>query len=165
MVELRELLPWPAADANKYSRGKLLVVGGSTRYPGAAILAAKAAARSGAGYVTLAVPEDIAQVAQSHLLTVPVMACDSEDGVFSEDAALQLLAACGRCDAVLMGPGLTREAASLGGLLELFVLGCEAPLLLDADALALAATPEMAALLRERAAGGWTTVMTPHDGE
>ncbi|MBQ6453869.1 MAG: bifunctional ADP-dependent NAD(P)H-hydrate dehydratase/NAD(P)H-hydrate epimerase, partial [Coriobacteriales bacterium] len=67
MVELRELLPLPAADANKYSRGKLLVVGGSTRYPGAAILAAKAAARSGAGYVTLAVPEDIAQVAQSHL--------------------------------------------------------------------------------------------------
>ncbi|MBQ9000512.1 MAG: hypothetical protein IJ087_01510, partial [Eggerthellaceae bacterium] len=43
-------VPRVAADANKYSRGKLVVVAGSARYPGAAVLAARAGQRMGAGY-------------------------------------------------------------------------------------------------------------------
>ena len=48
---LAALMPLPAPDANKYSRGKLALVAGSAEYPGAACLAALAAARVGAGYV------------------------------------------------------------------------------------------------------------------
>ena len=47
--ELFTALPWPSAEANKYSRGKLVIVAGSARYPGAAALAARAAQRMGAG--------------------------------------------------------------------------------------------------------------------
>ena len=48
--ELVALLPLPADDANKYTRGRLVVVAGSARYPGAACLAACAGQRAGAGY-------------------------------------------------------------------------------------------------------------------
>ena len=47
---LAALLPWPAPDAHKYSRGRLALVAGSPAYPGAACLAATASQRAGAGY-------------------------------------------------------------------------------------------------------------------
>ncbi|MDE8703759.1 NAD(P)H-hydrate dehydratase, partial [Adlercreutzia equolifaciens] len=47
---LAALLPFPAADANKYTRGHLNLVAGSAAYPGAACLAAAGATRAGAGY-------------------------------------------------------------------------------------------------------------------
>ena len=47
----------PTNAVDKFSRGSVLVVGGSTRFTGAPMMAALAAARAGAGYVTLAVPE------------------------------------------------------------------------------------------------------------
>ena len=49
-AELARLLPHPAADANKYTRGHLNLVAGSAAYPGAACLAAAAGERAGAGY-------------------------------------------------------------------------------------------------------------------
>ena len=49
-AELACLLPHPAADANKYTRGHLSLVVGSAAYPGAACLAAAAGERGGAGY-------------------------------------------------------------------------------------------------------------------
>jgi NAD(P)H-hydrate repair Nnr-like enzyme with NAD(P)H-hydrate dehydratase domain len=67
-------LPPIPPDANKYTRGSLLVLAGSKRYPGAAVLAALAAARAGAGYVTLATPMPVAASARAHLLSVPVIA-------------------------------------------------------------------------------------------
>lgn len=42
-------------NIDKYSRGSVLIVAGSAQYPGAAIMAAKSAARAGAGYVAVAV--------------------------------------------------------------------------------------------------------------
>ncbi|MFQ9181002.1 MAG: NAD(P)H-hydrate dehydratase [Eggerthella lenta] len=48
--ELVALVPLPADDANKYSRGTLAAIVGSERYPGAACLAAYAGQRMGAGY-------------------------------------------------------------------------------------------------------------------
>ena len=52
-VDLEDYLasvPAQLNDCDKYSRGSVLVVGGSSRFPGAAVFAAKAAARAGAGY-------------------------------------------------------------------------------------------------------------------
>ena len=60
-----DVLVEPSAAVDKFSRGSVLVVGGSVRFPGAAVMAAKAAARAGAGYVTLAVPEAIAALVQT----------------------------------------------------------------------------------------------------
>ena len=51
--EFAALVPHPAYDANKYSRGTVGVIGGSRDYPGAPVMTALAAARTGAGYVRL----------------------------------------------------------------------------------------------------------------
>ena len=66
------LVPRPAADTHKYARGSVLVVGGSSHYPGAPVLAALAAQRAGAGYVRLAMPQAAAAIAQTHVLSIPV---------------------------------------------------------------------------------------------
>ena len=54
LEQVAALLPWPDEAANKYSRGKLVLVAGCADYPGAACLAATAAQRMGAGYAEVA---------------------------------------------------------------------------------------------------------------
>jgi NAD(P)H-hydrate epimerase len=104
---LAALLPPLAHDAHKYTRGSLLVLAGSARFPGAAVLAAQAAGRVGAGYVTLAVPEPVVLVAQTHLLSTPVLATPATNGAFAADAWEALHAQLTHIDAIVLGPGLT----------------------------------------------------------
>lgn len=125
----------PLLAVDKYSRGTVLVVGGSRRFPGAAILAAKAAARAGAGYVTLAVPECVAPIAQSHLVEIPVlgMPYDPQSGTFAADAREELIRLAKRSAAVVAGPGMMVNASTMSVVAGL--LQCGVPLVLDADAL------------------------------
>ena len=58
-ARVRSILKPRVANANKGNFGHLLVVAGSTGKSGAAYLAATAAMRSGAGLVTLAIPEPL----------------------------------------------------------------------------------------------------------
>lgn len=158
-------LPLPEPDANKYSRGQVLVCAGSCSFPGAAVLASLAAVRSGAGYATLLTPAPAAEAARAHLVSVPVVACSSTGGCFDGDAVEELCARAPRARALLAGPGMGREpqclrfAEQLCSHPALFQL----PLLLDADALfALAHEPSM---LDARCAARAVTVLTPHEGE
>nr|WP_277750408.1 NAD(P)H-hydrate dehydratase [Croceibacterium ferulae] len=135
----RPKLSAPTAKAHKYSRGLLAVVGGAM--PGAALLAARAAMRGGAGYV--------------RLVTV-----DRPDGV-PDDLVVQTGGAIDamaddRVTAVLAGPGLGRSEDALARLDAALASGH--PLVLDADALHLLAP----ARLRERRA---PLLLTPHAGE
>ncbi|MBQ3106724.1 MAG: NAD(P)H-hydrate dehydratase, partial [Eggerthellaceae bacterium] len=63
--DLKKLLPWPGRDAHKYSRGKLVVVAGCKWFPGAAVLAAIAGQRMGAGYVEVHCAPEAAPVVQA----------------------------------------------------------------------------------------------------
>ena len=124
----------PTFAQDKYSRGSVLVVGGSARYPGAAVMAAKAAARAGAGYVTLAVPSLIVPTVQSHLLEVPVIGLPaSSEGTFDAEAAPMLATLAGRANAVVVGPGMRVNAGTVAVCSKL--LETSAPLVMDADAL------------------------------
>lgn len=125
----------PLTAVDKYSRGTVLVVGGSTRYPGAAILAAQAAARAGAGYVTLAVPEPVVPIAQAHLVEIPVLGLpyDPQHGSFAADAREELSRLAARSSAVIAGPGMTVNTSTMTVVAGL--LHCDVPLVLDADAL------------------------------
>jgi ADP-dependent NAD(P)H-hydrate dehydratase len=99
--------PLPAAGADKYSRGAVLVIGGARRTPGAALLAGTAALRAGAGRLTLAVAESVA---------VPLAVTLPESGVIGlRESAGGSLGSAGlealfedfdSADAVLIGPGL-----------------------------------------------------------
>ncbi len=119
---------------DKYTRGRVLVVAGSARYPGAAALCALAAARSGAGYVTLAVPEPVVPVLQMQLPSIPVVGLPSdEEGSFAAEAADRIGVLAGRCDVVVAGPGLTTSFGACEVVRSLLAQPCA--LVLDADAL------------------------------
>ena len=129
-----DVLPHSSKACDKYSRGSVLVVAGSTRYPGAAMLAARAACRGGAGYVTLAVPEPIAHLVQSQLLDVPVVALPATpDGVFAQEATAPLSERAKRHKSVLVGPGMRVSSSTVHVVSSLLADNC--PLVIDADGL------------------------------
>jgi NAD(P)H-hydrate epimerase len=129
-----DVLEPPTANVDKYSRGSVLVVAGSSRFAGAAVLVARAAARAGAGYVTLAVPACIATVCRTHLLEIPVVPLPAtQEGTIAKEARPQLTQLAKRASSVLVGPGLGVDVdtvAVVGALLEVDV-----PLVIDADGL------------------------------
>lgn len=161
-----DVLQPPTCVVDKYTRGSVLVVGGSTRFPGAAIMAAKAAARAGAGYVTLAVPEPVANLARTHLLEIPVVGLPADaDGTFSNAARAQVAELAARRSAVLVGPGMCVTGGTVGVVSTL--LEGNTPLVVDADGLnSIArltnnALDEFPELLRRSA----PLVLTPHRRE
>ena len=96
-------LPRRADESDKRSAGAPLIVAGSTQFPGAAVLCAWGAARAGAGYVTVAVPEGAAAAARAHLVEQVVVTYDERD---PEGAVRTILEVAERCSAIGIGPGL-----------------------------------------------------------
>ncbi len=152
-----QLLPTRNEWGDKRVQGSPLIIAGSKDMPGAAALCTEAALRSGAGLVTLAVPQVIAQVLQAKL-SEPVF-CILEDysnfnGNRSEncDASLNenrgvlqpqhiptLLKRAKHTTAIAIGPGLSTNAGTVQAVLELLPQ-LNAPIVIDADALNAIAT-------------------------
>lgn len=151
-TELKSLSPRPAAS-HKGRFGQVLVVGGDHGMGGAAILAAEAALRSGAGMVRVATrPVHLAAILARTPETMAV-------GVDSVHALAPLLDAS---SVVLIGPGM--GTGPWAQQLLLTVLESGRPLVLDADALnLLAADTGLTSKLASRLPGG--CVITPHPGE
>jgi ADP-dependent NAD(P)H-hydrate dehydratase / NAD(P)H-hydrate epimerase len=146
-----DLYPWPQAEDHKYRRGHAVVLGGA-ELTGAARLAARAAARAGAGLVTVAAPEKAWPIYAGALMGIIVRAIHAP-----EDFAK--LIADERVRAMVVGPGAgatpeTRAAA-------LAALGTRRAVVLDADALTAFArsTETLIAAIKG------PTVLTPHEGE
>lgn len=155
---------WPerSHDAYKYSVGTALVVGGAPRFTGAPVMAARAAVRSGAGYVSCACPETVQPTLAGVLTTVPTLPLPAQEerGIVPEAALKVLSEATEQADAVLVGPGLGR-AQQTERFVRRLVETIDGPLVLDADGLnALAGHMEAFAA---HADGQW--ILTPHAGE
>lgn len=153
-------------SVDKFSRGSVLVVGGSSRFPGAPIMAARAAARAGAGYVTLAVPETIVPVVQSHLIEIPVVGLPADsDGIISSEARNEVVRLARENSTTLVGPGMRVTSGTVSAVSAL--LSADMPLVVDADGLncisrlTSGALPEFPELLRRTA----PLVLTPHRRE
>lgn len=134
LVDYLSVVSEPSAAQDKFSRGSVLVVGGSSRFPGAPIMAARAAARAGAGYVTLAVPANVVPVVQAHVLEIPVVGlpCDV-DGVLTAEAAERVVALAKNNTATLVGPGMRVAGGPVSCVNALLRSDC--PLVVDADGL------------------------------
>jgi len=158
--DITPLLDRRASDAHKGVFGHVLVVGGSRLYPGAPILAGAAAARSGAGLVTVVVPEWTRPLIphRPHALIVQGLPT-GDTGLFDRPDVSRLRELLNKKQAVLVGPGVG-PAAGIVRILE-EVLQTNAPLVVDADALRI--VPAVAALMRKRAP--IPAVLTPHPGE
>ncbi len=148
--DVRDALPSPVAETDKYRRGVLGVVAGSDAYPGAAELVVGGALGVGVGMVRfVSTGGAVAAVRAAHPEAVV-----TEIGPGDGDA----LIGAGRVQAWVVGPGLgTDEAAAR---LVRAVLATDLPVLVDADAITVvAAQPD---LVRSRTA---PTLLTPHAGE
>ena len=179
---IRSLLPERPIDAHKGTFGKVVVVAGSPNYTGAALLAASAATRAGAGLVTLGVAESLHSILSSKLCEVTFLLLPQETGVLVPSAVKPLREGLEDYDALLLGPGLGRDEKTVEFVAQLigpaggakkahlgFVEPAKAetdaerrlpPLVIDADGLnALAKVPDWPDALPP------LTVLTPHPGE
>ena len=146
------VLPRRKRDAHKGDFGRLFILAGSRDYTGAPALCANAAVRTGAGLVTLAVPEDAWSVIAAK--------CCNETMVWPlPDDYDMILGKASACDAVVIGPGLGQgERAEKLVLSLLRDLKC--PVILDADGLNILAKHIYILDKREG-----LTALTPHEGE
>ncbi|WP_345710443.1 ADP/ATP-dependent (S)-NAD(P)H-hydrate dehydratase, partial [Kineococcus glutinatus] len=154
-------LPAPGGTAGKEDRGRALVVGGSTRTPGAVLLAAEAAVRCGAGKLQVATTASTAvplAVALPEAMVLPLP--EAPGGAVDAGGDLAELAELvSGADAVLVGPGLVDVDRSRALVVALLPAVTGALVL---DALGLAVLTADPAALGERAA---RTVLTPNPTE
>jgi hydroxyethylthiazole kinase-like uncharacterized protein yjeF len=156
-----DALPRRGADSTKFSSGHVLVAGGSRGLTGAPRMAAYAAMRSGAGYVTACVPRSsqtiLASAGPPELMTRGLP--DDDDGGLSAEGMESVLEAAERGGALALGPGLGRSDGAVAFARRL-AREADVALVLDADGL-----NAHAGRLRELAARSAPTVLTPHAGE
>ena len=135
-------VPRRSRGDNKYTAGHVLVVGGSQGMTGAAALAARAAFRADAGYVTIAAPADSLPVLETLVLEAVKRPLE------------QSLEVAAKAKALAVGPGLGRDDESKT-LVRRLLAEVVVPAVVDADA------------LFELEPGDWPAarVLTPHEGE
>lgn len=140
---------------HKYQQGHALLVCGSRRYPGSAVLAALGARASGVGMLSLAAPASLHSLLIHHCPEALVLPCEeTPEGAIARLPSLDLA----QFQTLAIGPGLTLGAAPL--VAEL--LTAPVPLVLDADALNAVAAGSFLPTLARRAE---PTLLTPHLGE
>lgn len=159
----RQFLPRRPLDGHKGTFGTALIAAGSLRYWGAPALAARGAFRSGAGLVTLAIPQRLrpSLAGQFPESTYPLV---TDTDVLGVSTANLLLGSLRSYQAILAGPGLGEAGSFLGALLDGLREPADdqpaPPLVIDADGLTLIASmPDWPGRLPSN------TILTPHPGE
>ena len=150
----------PSKIASKYQRGRLLIIAGSIKYPGAAALTVKGALASGAGYIKAAFPKAIAEsywqkvpeiVFPGHLEISP--RGSTHIGNFLKEVNLD------RLDAIVIGPGLGASEENWSDI-SLRLKEFSGIIIFDADALnRISDSKEGWEWLKSRRG---TTLITPH---
>jgi len=100
----------PVIDGDKETKGRILIVAGSRDVPGAALLAATAAMRAGAGKLRIATVESAATTLGMAMPEAMVCGLSQADGGFAASAVDRIAEAAREVDAVVAGPGVKRSA-------------------------------------------------------
>ena len=145
-------LPKRRRNCHKGDCGHLLVIGGNTGMAGAVLMAAAAAARSGAGLVSIATHPEHAGTLFSYRPELMISAVRSGP---------EISGLMEKARAVLVGPGLGRDSWAEQMLQQALISNL--PLVLDADALQLLSQDPFDKLYLDHS-GAWR-VITPHPGE
>jgi hydroxyethylthiazole kinase-like uncharacterized protein yjeF len=156
---VQRIIPSRPLDAHKGTFGTTLVVAGSVSFTGAALLAGKAAYRSGTGWVTMAVPEPLHAALAGQFPEAPWLLLPHERGFIAAPSAELVLQNLGKPTAILLGPGFGLEPTTCQFLTNLLTPSLP-PLVIDADGLKLLARlPDWPSRLSPLA------ILTPHPGE
>lgn len=155
-------MPLPRVDeeGDKEQRGRVVIAGGSREVPGALLLAARAALRTGAGKVQMAAPEALAlhlgaAIPEARVFALP----ESEGGGIAPSAAQAIAERAEQARALLLGPGLLDPDAARALTREVLRRLRHCAVVLDAGALPALEEPDLLRHLEGRVA------ITPHAGE
>jgi len=145
----------------KKTRGTLLIVAGSRKFSGAAVLAGNAASETGVGMVTVATAESVLTPVSERVIPEVITASlqETEAGYVSAQAYGEFEKLAGSIDAVAIGCGLGSEDESTREFVRRVIEGRSFPVVADADALNSIAPLEI------RGSDDFPLVLTPHQGE
>jgi ADP-dependent NAD(P)H-hydrate dehydratase len=160
-LDARLLRGWPLPEippeADKEVRGRVLVVAGSREIPGAALLAATAALRAGAGKLLIATGKSVAlhmalAVPEARVIALP----ETAEGAFALEGIDLLRSSAQACDAAVIGPGMMDEAGTRNFVDALLPMLSDAPVVLDALAMNV---------MKGKGRFAQALLLTPHAGE
>ena len=157
----RQFLPLPRPIVtHKYQQGSLLLICGSRRYAGAAILNALGARASGVGMLSIAVPESLRHLLIARLPEALIIGCPETPSGAIESLPLSD-PELAKFDTIGGGSGLTVDARPI---IER-IITCNCPLVLDADGLNIVAklTANNPQDILKTTSG--IRIITPHLGE
>jgi NAD(P)H-hydrate epimerase len=155
------LLPVRPKNSHKGTYGHVLIVAGSRGKTGAALMAARACLRTGAGLVTIGIPDTLVNAFQSRVTEEMILPLpDKGNGTLSVKAADRILGFLNKRGKVLaIGPGLSVDR-ELSSLVSLLIDGSSVPIVIDADGLnAIAGNTGVIRKCRV------PVILTPHPGE
>lgn len=165
--DVMEMIPQRQRYSHKGDYGHVLIIAGAKGKTGAALMAAKACLRSGAGLVTIGVPESLMYVFQGRVTEEMTLSLpDDGNGMLSSKAANEILNyASQKIDVIAIGPGIgvSKETEKL--ITEL-IIKSTVPMVIDADAINSLArgqkTEDRRQILKKAKA---PIILTPHPGE
>jgi NAD(P)H-hydrate epimerase len=149
---IAERMPVRRIGSHKGENGHVLIVAGSSKMRGAAVLCARSALRAGAGLVTVASVPEVCDAVAAQLPEALLLPLPEANGAIAPAAAEQILAH--GADVGLFGPGLS-QAEPVRELLANVYSRWDRPALVDADALTIGS-----GMLPSG-----PCVLTPHPGE
>lgn len=151
-------------NSHKGDFGHIFIIGGSAVFSGAAVLCSLAAMRTGAGLVTLGIPEDsnsaIIKIKPKEVMTFPLP--QTKEGSLSFRAYKKINDFLKNIDVLVIGPGLTQNK-STQRLVRKIIANIGTPAVIDADG--LNALVGHLNLLRNTQYPIRNTILTPHPGE
>ena len=162
-ASMAAIMPVRPPRSHKGTYGRALVIAGSESYVGAAYLASAAAGRSGAGLVTVALPDTVYPLVASRLseATYIPLVEQGRNAIDSGFAAVQVTDAARMASGMLIGPGLGQSSSAVEFVRSVLLDRLEGPrLVIDADGLnSLATVRDWPSRVRGPA------ILTPHPGE
>lgn len=159
--DIPSLLPDRPRYSHKGTYGHVLLVAGSKGKTGAALMAARACLRSGAGLVTLAVPESLVNIFQSRVMEAMILPLpDRGNGTFASGASEKIIKFLKKRGNVLaIGPGISVDE-EISELVRTLIVSAKVPMVIDADG--INAIAGKTSVLKKAQA---PVILTPHSGE
>ncbi len=148
-------------NSYKNKRGHALIVAGSKNYTGAAVLCGDAAIRSGAGLVTVAVPEGSRESVVARVSPEVMVRSISEtpDGSASERAADEVAEFLDNVDVIAVGSGLSSKEDETRRFVRRLIEERSTPVVIDADGLTALSPFDITGNIE------LPLILTPHEGE
>jgi NAD(P)H-hydrate epimerase len=159
--DISPLIPVRPKYSHKGNYGHVLILAGSKGKTGAALMAAKACLRSGAGLVTLGIPESLSEIFQSRVTEeMTLILPDKGDGTLSQKALKQIFNFLNDKATVLtIGPGIG-ISSDIKKIVETLIKTSTIPMIIDADGIN-SLKGNRTVFLKSKS----PIILTPHPGE